>query len=90
MGSIERPITIGGEYQLAGPLIAREDAPRETTHDLEPLRVDVQEHELAHRQASSAREKALDELRGVRAAATDDGDFYPHVGAWYAKIDLNG
>ena len=90
MGSIERAIAIGGEDQLAGPFVAREDATREAAHDLEPLRVDVQQHELVDRHALAAREKALDELRGVRAAATDNSDFYPHVGASYAKMGRNG
>src|SRR4029077_17710547 len=90
LSAVERAIAVACEHQLSRPPVPGEDPAREPAHDVEPLRVDVQQHELVDRKALAAHKKTLDQLRGVGAAATDNGDFYPHVGAWYAKMGANG
>jgi hypothetical protein len=52
----------------------------EPTDDLDAVWVRVEEDELIDREASVADREPLDELRGVRAAATDDRDPDAHRG----------
>jgi hypothetical protein len=52
---------------------------REAADDLQPLRVDVVEHELVDRQPVVAADEALDELRRVRAATAHDRDLDAHA-----------
>ena len=73
-----RGVAIVGEGQAAGPVERVEHPLGEAADDREPLGVDVEQDELVDRQPVGAADEALDELRGVRAAAADDGDLDAH------------
>jgi len=63
-----------------------EDALGEPADNLEPLIVDVLQHELVHGQTVAAQMKTFDQLWRIRAAAADDRNLYPHSAASYARI----
>ena len=73
-------VPVGGEDERPGPSDAAEHALGERADDLEALRIDVQEHELVHREPIAAGDEPLDELRGVGAAAADHRDLHTHAG----------
>jgi hypothetical protein len=90
MRSVERAVAISRQHELARPFVSRENAARKPADDFEPLRIDVEEHELINGEALAAHKETFDELRGVGAAPTHHRDFYAHDGAWYAKMVRNG
>src|SRR5207253_9538282 len=69
---------VAGERRPAGPLEAGEHASREPTHDLEALRVDVEQNQLVDLEALGTARDALDELGRVGAAAADDCELDAH------------
>ena len=65
------------------------DAPRQPTHHLEALGVDVVEHELVDRKPGGVSQKTFHQLRRVGAAPADNRDFERHGAAWYCRIGGN-
>ena len=77
VGAVERPVEVAGLLQ--SPLVALpvEHPLRESADDLEPLGVDVVQHELAHVDRLALAAEARDELRRVGGAGADDRDLHP-------------
>lgn len=53
-----------------------EDALREAAHDVEPLGVGVEQHQLVDRQHVAEPGEPVDELGRVRRTASDDGELH--------------
>ena len=75
---VDRLGTVGGADETARPALATEDSLGQPAHDREALAVDVVEDELVDRERVRPVDQALDQLRGVGAAAADDGDLQAH------------
>ena len=72
-GAVESAVEVRRPHEGAAVFLAREHALRQAADDLEPLRVDVVERELVHRQLRQVR----DELGRVGRAGADDGELHP-------------
>jgi hypothetical protein len=79
VGALERLITLCGQREVPRPAGATHHPIREGANDGQPLGVDVQQHEIVHREAVAARHESLDELRRVRAPAADDRHLHTHA-----------
>ena len=71
-------LAIAGQLEPPGEAAVVHDAAREAADDVEPLGVDVVQPELREAQQLGARGEALDQLGGVGAARSDDGDLQFH------------
>jgi len=79
IGAIDRGVPISRLEHPARPALTGEHALRQTAHDREPLRVDVEEGDLVDLDAVGSPGEAVDELWRVRAAASDDRQLEAHL-----------
>ena len=66
-----------------------QDASSQSADDLESLVIDVVQDQFVDWEPVAPGVEALDQLRGVGAAAADDRNLYAHSGASYARICAN-
>ena len=74
VGAVDRRVPVAGESQSADPVEPIEHPLGQPADDREALGVDVEQDQLVDRQPIGSPDEALHQLRGVGAAATDDGD----------------
>ena len=78
-GAVDGYRTVGRADEPARPVHPSKDPVRKAAHDVESRLVDVVQHELVDREGGRPTREAVDQLRGVRAAAADDGDLEAHT-----------
>ncbi len=74
VGAVEGGIGVRREDETAGPVQPVQHSPREPSDDLDPIGIRVQQDQLVNGHAIVAESEALDQFRGVRAAAADNRD----------------
>ncbi len=79
IGAVDGPAAVVGRDQDSRPALGLEDPAGQAGHDLEPLGIGIQQHELVDDQPVLVTAEALDQLGRVGAAPTHDGDLRPHV-----------
>ena len=79
VGAVDRLDAVVGEGEATRPAGPAHHALGQGADDVEPLSVDVEQHQLVHRETVTAGHESLDELRRVRAASTDDRDLHTHA-----------
>ena len=77
VGSVERSVEIVRQRQSAREPVPLEHPSGEPADDLEPLGVDVLQHELRHVEPLALAREPGHELRRVGRAAADDRDLHP-------------
>ena len=78
VGAVDGVLAPAGLVQAAAPAGPGQHAPGQAAHHLEALGVDVEQHQLVDREPVVPAGQALDQLRGVGAAAPDHRDLQAH------------
>jgi hypothetical protein len=78
VGPVHGLLAPPGADQAAAPAGPGQHAPGQAAHHLQALGVDVEQHQLVHREPLGPGRQPLDQLRSVGAAAPDHGDLQAH------------
>ncbi len=89
VGAVERAVDLARELERSRETLALKDPLREPAHDVEPRRVDVVEHEVAHAQAVPLAREAGNELGRVGRPRADHRQLHPATPMPY-RIDTDG
>ena len=79
VGAVDGVLAPAGLAQAAAPAGPGQHAPGQAAHHREALGVDVEQHQLVDREPVGPGGQALDQLRGVGAAAPDHRDLQAHA-----------
>jgi len=74
IGAVEGGVGVGRQDQPARPVEAIQHPPGETADDFDPIGIRIEQDQLVDGYAIVAESEALDQFRGIRAAATDNRD----------------
>ena len=79
VGPVNRLVAVRGEDEPARPAEPLQHPSTEAADDIEPLLVQVEEHQLVDLEPIRAAGETVDQFRGVGAATADDGDLHAHL-----------